>query len=224
MIRFFDILLSLVALIFLSPILLVICLILKFSGEGEILYLQARVGRHGNKFYIYKFATMLKNSESMGTGTITVKDDPRVLPVGKFLRKTKINELPQLLNILLGDMSIIGPRPQDQRCFEAFRTEHQDIIKKCVPGLSGLGSIYFRDEEELLANAEDADFLYDEIIMPYKGQLEIWFIQNKNLSLYFKLILITVIEVILPSRLNILPLFKSLPQPPVEITALRGSQ
>ena len=211
MIRFFDILISLTALIFLSPILLVICLILKLSGEGEILYRQARVGRYGEKFDIYKFATMLKNSESMGAGTITLKDDPRVLPVGKLLRKTKINEIPQLFNILLGDMSIIGPRPQEQRCFDAFRADHQDIIKTCVPGLSGVGSIFFRDEEELLANAEDADFLYDEIIMPYKGQLEVWFIQNKNLSVYFILILFTAIEVILPSRLNLISLFNSLP-------------
>lgn len=219
--RFFDIVFALGALVILSPILAFICLILKFSGEGEVFYLQTRIGKNGEDFKIYKFATMLKNSERMGTGTITVKDDPRVLPVGKFLRKTKLNELPQLVNILIGEMSIIGPRPQDRRCFEAFKSEHKNIIKTCVPGLSGLGSIFFRDEENLLANSKDADFFYDEIIMPYKGQLEVWFAQNNNLLIYFGLIFITIVEVILPSKLNLFFVFKSLPQVPDEIVELR---
>ena len=221
MIRFFDVFFSLMALLALSPILIMICLILKFSGEGEIFYLQPRIGLNGKTFFIYKFATMLKNSANIGTGTITVKDDPRVLPVGKILRKTKLNELPQLFNILRGEMSIIGPRPQDQRCFDAFSLEHQNIVKTCVPGLSGLGSIYFRDEEELLATTENADFLYDKVIMPYKGELETWFAQNKSLSVYFCLIIFTIVEVILPSKLNIFLIFRSLPKAPKEILELR---
>lgn len=221
MIRFLDLIFSSLALVILSPLFLVTSLILKFTGEGEIFYYQERIGLNGIPFSIYKFATMLKESEKIGTGTITVKNDPRVLPVGKILRKTKINELPQLINVILGQMSIIGPRPQDRRCFEAFTSEHQKIIKTSVPGLSGLGSIFFRDEEDLLASAEDADNFYDEIIMPYKGELEVWFIKNKCLSLYFSLIILTIIEVFFPSKIFIFKFFKSVPEAPNEIIALR---
>ena len=108
--RFFDVFLSSIALIFLSPLLLPIIIILKLTGEGEVFFMQERIGRNGRLFKLIKFATMLKNSPNLGTGTVTMKHDPRILPVGKFLRKTKINELPQLLNILLGDMSVVGPR------------------------------------------------------------------------------------------------------------------
>ena len=107
--RFFDILFSALALLVLSPLLLPIVLILKLSGEGEIFFLQERIGKGGQVFKLFKFATMLKDSPNIGTGTVTMKGDPRVLPVGKFLRKTKINELPQLLNIFFGDTSVIGP-------------------------------------------------------------------------------------------------------------------
>ncbi|MEI8029651.1 MAG: sugar transferase, partial [Comamonadaceae bacterium] len=117
--RLLDIVLSVLALLVLSPLLLPIVILLRLTGEGEVLFLQARVGKGGKAFKLYKFATMLKNSPTIGTGTVTVKNDPRILPIGNFLRKTKVNELPQLLNILKGDMSIIGPRPQTQRCFDA---------------------------------------------------------------------------------------------------------
>ena len=100
--RFFDILFSLMALLLFSPMLLLISIMLKFTGEGEVFFLQERIGRDGRKFNLYKFVTMLKDSPNIGTGTVTVKDDPRVLPLGKFLRKTKVNELPQLLNIFVG--------------------------------------------------------------------------------------------------------------------------
>ena len=118
--RILDILFAVLSLLLLSPLLIPIVILLRLTGEGEILFKQQRVGRGGNFFGLYKFATMVKDSPNLGTGTVTVKDDPRVLPIGRFLRKTKINELPQLLNILLGNMSVIGPRPQTQRCFNAF--------------------------------------------------------------------------------------------------------
>ena len=120
MVRFFDIFFSGLALIVLSPLLVPVVIILKFTGEGEVFYLQDRVGKDGKIFKLMKFATMLKDSPNMGTGTVTVKDDPRVLPFGKFLRKTKINELPQLLNILKGDISIIGWRPQTKKYYYLF--------------------------------------------------------------------------------------------------------
>ena len=113
--RLFDIFLSSIALIILSPLLVPIIILLKSTGEGEWFFMQKRMGKHGRLFKLIKFATMVKNSPNLGTGTVTMKQDPRVLPVGKFLRKTKINELPQLLNILLGDMSVIGPVIKEQQ-------------------------------------------------------------------------------------------------------------
>ena len=107
--RIFDIVFSTAALLFLSPLILPIVIVLRFSGEGEVFFLQERIGKNGKLFKLFKFATMLKDSPNLGTGTVTMKNDPRILPVGKFLRTTKNNELPQLLNIFLGDMSIIGP-------------------------------------------------------------------------------------------------------------------
>ncbi len=192
MIRLLDILFSLTAIILLFPLLLLVILILKFSGEGEIFYLQPRVGKHGKFFNIIKFATMLKNSSSMSLGTITIQNDPRVLPLGKFLRKTKINELPQLINILFGDMSIIGPRPQAQNSFNKFPKDIQKLIIKTSPGLSGIGSIIFRNEESLLNNASDSQFFYKKIIAPYKGKLEKWYIENKTIYTYLLLIILTI--------------------------------
>jgi len=215
--RLFDIVLSGVALLLLSPLLILISLVLRLSGEGEVFYLQQRVGKDGERFGLFKFATMLKNSENIGTGTITVKDDPRVLPVGKFLRKTKLNEVPQLLNIFLGDMSIIGPRPQDQRCFDAFPERSQAIIVKVLPGLSGVGSIVFRDEEEMMHASADPDAYYDNVIMPYKGLLEEWYVEHQALSLYFKCIFVTAWVVFVPDSSIVWRTFKGLPKPPPEL-------
>ncbi len=220
--RFFDILFSSVALIVLSPLLIPIAIILRFTGEGEVFYKQKRVGQYGKPFYLIKFATMLKNSPNMGTGTITVKNDPRVLPVGKFLRKTKINELPQLINILKGDMSIIGPRPQDHRCFMAFSKEAQEAIKKLKPGLSGIGSIAFRDEEVTLDNCNlEYDDCYDYHIAPYKGELEIWYFHNNSLYVYFMLIFLTIWVVIFPNSQLYEKVFKNLPKKPKELAYLQ---
>jgi len=212
--RFFDILFSGIAIILLSPVFLILILILRFSGEGEIIFSQPRVGRFGKKIFILKFVTMLKNSPNMGSGTVTLKNDPRVLPVGKFLRKTKLNELPQLINIFIGDMSLIGPRPQTIRCFEAFPQIYQKEIMKVRPGLSGIGSIVFRNEEEILSNSKDADYIYDELIMPYKGELESWYIKRKNIFLYFYLIFLTTLVVFFDSIKIKTFLPKSIPSMP----------
>jgi lipopolysaccharide/colanic/teichoic acid biosynthesis glycosyltransferase len=211
--RFFDILFSSLALLFLSPILIVVMIILRFTGEKEIFYIQPRVGKDGKLFNLLKFATMLKDSPNIGTATITVKDDPRVLPFGGFLRKTKINELPQLLNILKGDMSIIGPRPQAKRCFLAFPKNIQKSIIEVKPGLSGIGSIVFRDEETMLDNPEiDRLLFYDTVIAPYKGELEEWYIANRNIFTYFALIFITVWVVLKSDSKIYKKIFRNLPE------------
>jgi lipopolysaccharide/colanic/teichoic acid biosynthesis glycosyltransferase len=218
LIRFFDIFFSSLALLVLSPLLIPIMIILKFTGEGEIFYLQERIGKDGKPFKLIKFATMLKDSPNIGTGTVTVKDDPRVLPFGKFLRKTKINELPQLINILKGDMSIIGPRPQTPRCFLAFPKKSQETIIKVKPGLSGIGSVVFRDEENILDNPNiDRLKFYDEIIAPYKGKLEEWYVKHRNLYTYFMLIFLTIWVVIFPQSRIYRKIFKDLPEPPEEL-------
>ena len=215
--RLLDILFSFSALIILSPLVVPIVIVLRFTGEGEIFFRQKRVGRGGVKFDLLKFATMLKDSPNMGTGTVTLKDDPRVLPVGRFLRTTKLNELPQLLNILLGDMSLIGPRPQTQRCFDAFPKSLQAEIIKVVPGLSGIGSIVFRGEEDMMHASKDPDRFYDEVIMPYKGELERWFVDNQGVLVYLKSIVLTAWVVLSPNSSFHWRVFKGLPSPPREL-------
>ena len=217
MVRLFDIALSLAALLVLSPMLLPVAVILKFTGEGEVFFIQQRIGRDGKFFGLYKFATMLKNSPHMDTGTVTLMNDPRVLPVGKFLRKTKINELPQLLNVLFGQMSVIGPRPQTPRCFNAFPADSQKIIGTVLPGLSGVGSIIFRGEEELLGLSKDPNAFYDDVIMPYKGQLEEWFVRNQSLRVYCICIFLTGWIIFYPRSALAWRLFPSLPTPPTEL-------
>jgi lipopolysaccharide/colanic/teichoic acid biosynthesis glycosyltransferase len=215
--RFFDICFSAFALLILSPLLVPIAIVLRFTGEGNVFYLQKRIGRGGGTFNLCKFATMLKNSPSLGTGTVTVKDDPRILPAGRFLRKTKINELPQLLNILLGDMSVIGPRPLTKQTFDAYGEATQSAIAKVRPGLSGIGSIIFRGEEDILAGANGSVEFYKNTIAPYKGSLETWYISNHTLANYFKSIVVTAIVVFLPNSQVAWKAFKGLPEPPEEL-------
>lgn len=212
--RLFDVLFSGLALLVLSPLLVPIALLLRFTGEGEIFFLQERVGKDGKPFKLFKFATMLKNSPNIGTGTVTMKNDPRVLPMGKFLRKTKINELPQLLNIFLGDMSVVGPRPQAHRCFNAFPLDLQQVIVKVKPGLSGLGSIVFRGEEDILADHAGSVEFYDNVIAPYKGQVEAWYVNHQRLFTYFAVILVTVWVVLFPRSSAVWRVFEGVPVPP----------
>ena len=212
--RCFDVVLSGVALLILSPLIIPIALLLRFTGEGEVFFLQERVGKGGKLFKLFKFATMLKNSPHIGTGTVTLKGDPRVLPVGSFLRKTKINELPQLMNIFLGDMSVVGPRPQTSRCFDAFPRDLQSVIIKMKPGLSGIGPIVFRGEGDILADHSGAAEFYDKVIAPYKGQVEAWYIDHQTPFTYFAIILVTIWVVLFPSSGTVWHVFKGLPVPP----------
>ena len=220
--RLLDIVLSSLALLVLSPLLLPIALALRLTGEGEVFFRQNRIGLGGREFGLYKFATMLKNSPAIGTGTVTVKNDPRVLPLGRFLRKTKINELPQLLNILLGDMSVVGPRPQTKRCFDAFPAASQARIVTVRPGLSGIGSIVFRDEEELMHTSAEPERFYDEVIMPYKGALEEWFVAHRSTWVYLMSIVLTAWVVLFPRSQALWNVFPSLPPPPPGLAHLRG--
>ena len=224
MTRVLDVIFSGLALLILSPLLIPLTVILRCTGEGEVFFVQSRVGRNGNYFGLYKFATMLKDSPNIGSGTVTLKDDPRVLPVGKFLRATKINELPQLLNIFLGDMSVIGPRPQTARCFEAFSEGAQKDIKKVKPGLSGVGSIVFRNEEAMLAAHNDVDQFYDDVVMLYKGELESWYVRNDTVGNYFVLIVLTMLVLFTRSSRLIYKVYPSVPRPPLSLKLFIDSE
>ena len=199
--------------------LLIVMIILKFTGEGEIFYLQKRLGYLNKEFKIIKFATMVKNSSSIGTGSITLKDDPRVLPFGKFLRKSKINELPQIFNVIIGNMSIVGPRPQMKVIFEKFPIEKRNEIYKSKPGITGIGSIIFRDEEKWISNYEgDKHEFYKEKIAPYKTDVELWYYKNQSLFVDVKLVILTAWVIVFPERNLIDNMFKSLPQKPFHLT------
>lgn len=198
--RLLDILLSGIAILILSPLFLLIILILSITGEREIFFKQNRIGINKTNFGLLKFVTMLKNSENTGAGTVTLKNDYRVLPFGKFLRKTKLNELPQLFNILKGDMSVIGPRPLHQKQFSFYTENDQKLISSIKPGLSGVSSIIFRDEDKILQNTSDPDKTYKKNITPKKAKLEKWYVEHKSVYLYFKLIILTMIIVLFPSK------------------------
>mgnify|MGYP006133012311 FL=1 len=213
--RIFDLILSLLAIIILSPLLIPVILGLLLTGEHYVFYFQERIGFKNKKFSIYKFATMLKNSPSIGSGLHTTIGDPRILPMGGVLRKTKINELPQLLNILKGNMSIIGPRPLVDKTFNPY----SDIIKKNIynikPGLSGIGSIIFRNEEVLLSNSTiPLDEYYKKFISPYKGELELWYQENISLYTDFMIIFLTIWVVLFPESNLVYKVFRDLPSKP----------
>ena len=219
MIRFFDISLSLFALFFFLPLFILIIFLLKFTGEGEIFFLQQRVGQNKKFFYLYKFVTMFKNSPYIGSKTITIKNDRRIFLLGKFLRKLKINELPQLINVLIGDMSLIGPRPLTIENFKAYSKKTQSIISKIKPGLSGIGSIVFKNEEKFLIGKNSIKF-YFLTIAPYKGELEIWFVKNYSILNYIILIYLTIHSLIFQKSKIIWRVFKNLPIPPNKISKI----
>jgi lipopolysaccharide/colanic/teichoic acid biosynthesis glycosyltransferase len=222
MIRVLDIILSLTAIIILFPFMLPVMAILKLTGEHYIFYRQSRVGRNGKVFRLLKFATMLKESPSMGTGDITVKNDPRVLPFGRILRKTKINELPQLINILIGDIGVVGPRPQTPKNFEYFPPDTKERILSMRPGLTGIGSIVFRDEESVVANSGlPAEECHRKIIGPYKAQLELWYKERQNFVTYFLIIVFTAWVIFSPKSLIYRKIWPSLPPLPGELRSKR---
>ena len=213
--RIIDVLLSLLTLFILLPLFIPIVIILLLTGEHKVFYLQTRVGYKNKDFKIIKFATMLSNSANMGSGSLTLKNDPRVLPFGTFLRKTKINELPQILNIIIGDLSIVGPRPQMQVDFEKYSDHIQEKIYNVRPGLTGIGSIIFRDEESLISLAaenENPHDFYKRVIAPYKGELEIWYHSHRSVFLDSQLIFMTAWAIVSPETRLYEKWFKDLPK------------
>jgi lipopolysaccharide/colanic/teichoic acid biosynthesis glycosyltransferase len=214
--RLFDISISGLALLVLAPLLIPIMIGLKLTGEGYIWYKQERIGFRNKPFLIWKFATMLKNSPNMSGGILTTKKDPRITPMGGFLRNSKINELPQLINIFKGDMSIVGPRPVMQVSFNVYPEDVQKVIYNVRPGLTGIGSIIFRDEEELITVVKNRDGdiwdFYSNKIYPFKGKLEHWYQANESLKTDMKIIIITALVIVNQESDIVYRWFKDLPK------------
>ena len=210
-----DKILAFSALVLLSPVFLLIIFLLKITGEGEVFFKQERMGKNKKSFFLIKFATMIKDSPL--TGSVTVKDDPRILPFGKFLRYSKINELPQLINVLRGDLSLIGPRPQVEQTINFLPEALKLKLTKITPGLSGLASIILRDEENVLSIVDNPLVFHKQVLTPYKAKLEIWFDRKKNLFDYFTLIILTILAVMFPKIKLYNFFYKDRPKAPPEL-------
>lgn len=211
--RFFDILFSLIALIILSPVIIPIIILLLLTGEHEVFFRQDRVGYQNKIFRIWKFATMLKNSPNMGHGDVTVRKDPRITSVGRFLRISKLNELPQIINIVTGDMSFVGPRPLMKVGFDRYTDEMKEKVYRVKPGLTGIGSIVFRDEELIITKSElPPHECYRQVILPYKGAVEIWYQQHISFYTDFMILFLTAWYIIFSNSKLVYKVFPSLPR------------
>lgn len=208
--RLIDLVIACIALILLSPLLLPVIIILLFTGEREVFYFQERVGYKNKPFYIWKFATMQKNSPNVGSGEITLRNDPRVTKFGKLLRMTKLNELPQVINVLLGDMSIVGPRPLMHVSFQLYAPEIQQRIYNVKPGITGIGSLIFRDEEKMVSEAADPRAMYNAIY-PYKAALEMWYQDHLSFYTDAMIIFLTAWSIIFPANNLVTKIFRDLP-------------
>ena len=188
--RIFDIGASFLGLVILSPILLLIAIFIKIDSKGPIFFKQQRVGKNKKVFEIYKFRTMVTDAEKIGK-QITVGNDSRITNVGKFIRKCKLDELPQLLNVLRGEMSLVGPRPEVPRYVELY-DEYQEQILLVKPGITDYASIEFRNENDILGKSISPEETYIKDIMPNKIELNVKYIKNISLIEDFKLILKTI--------------------------------
>jgi putative undecaprenyl-phosphate galactose phosphotransferase len=194
LIRLLDIMLSLLGLLFLLPIFLILAVWIKFDSQGSIFFRQIRVGKDGKDFRIYKFRTMIVNAEKMGIITIGERD-PRITNSGYFLRKYKLDELPQLINVLKGEMSFVGPRPEVRKYVEMYNQEQLKILT-VKPGITDYASIEYINEDEILGKSSDPEKTYIEEIMPQKIKYNMKYINNKTVIEYFKIIFLTIIKII----------------------------
>ena len=208
--RAIDILFALIVLLISFPLIAALIFLLKVTGDGEVFYLQERVGYKNRRFYMWKFATMSRNADKIGSGEFTVKNDPRLIPMGKFLRMSKLNELPQFFNILKGDMTLVGPRPLIYSAFKRYSDEVQRNIYNVRPGLTGIGSVMFRDEEVLVSKATDFEQLYKQI-NGCKGKLEMWYQQNLSFRTDLLIIFLTAYSIFFPKQKLTYKVFKNLP-------------
>jgi lipopolysaccharide/colanic/teichoic acid biosynthesis glycosyltransferase len=191
--RLFDILFSLVLLLTLCPFILIIALVVKLYDFGPVFYLAPRVGLHGKIFHMFKFRTMVINADKIGASS-TTKSDPRITPVGRFLRKTKLDELPQFINVLSGQMSVVGPRP-DVKTFTDLFNEEEKAILTVKPGITDWASVWNSDEGKILEGADDPDKAYMELIWPEKKRLQLKYVHERTFFIDLRIIWLTFIAV-----------------------------
>lgn len=194
MIRFFDIIFSIIGLVILSPIFIVLYLLIRIESKGGGFYSQERIGKNGKPFKLYKFRSMRIGSDKKGLITIGEKDN-RITKTGFILRKYKLDELPQLWNVFIGDMSLVGPRPEVKKYTDLY-TEEQKQVLQVRPGITDWASIKYVDENKILGEAKDPDEVYVNLIMPNKIKLNMVYIQHQTLGEYFKIIFTTFKEIV----------------------------
>lgn len=190
--RIFDFLMSFIGLIILLPIFIIVSVAIKLDSKGEILFLQKRVGRYGKEFNIYKFRTMITDAENIGK-QITVGKDNRITKVGAILRKFKIDELPQLFNVLKGDMSLVGPRPEVPKYVALYNKEQRRVLD-IRPGITDMASLRYRDENDILGKVDNPEEYYINIIMKDKLSLNLEYIEKGNIFFDIYLIIKTIIK------------------------------
>lgn len=194
MIRFFDFILSLVGLVVLAPIFIVLAIWIKIDSKGPVFYKQVRVGQNSIDFGLFKFRSMVVDADKKGLITVGGRD-PRITRSGYFIRKYKLDELPQLINVLVGDMSLVGPRPEVRKYVDLYTDEQQKVLS-VKPGITDYASIEYMDENEILGKSSDPEKTYIEEIMPEKIKYNMKYIQNKNVSEYFKIIFLTLLKIV----------------------------
>lgn len=210
--RLIDLLVASIILIILLPVFIPIVLLLRITAEGKVFYKQDRVGYKNRIFKIWKFATMLEDSPNMGTGDVTLRNDPRVTSIGKYLRMTKFNEFPQIINIFIGNMSLVGPRPLMKVGFDRYEDKYKQSVYNVKPGLTGIGSIAFRDEEGIMTTSKlKPHECYEKVILPYKGALEIWYQKNASLYTDIMILFLTAWAIIFPENQLYTKVFHDLP-------------
>jgi len=192
--RLFDIVFSIIGLTIFLPLLLIVAILIKKEDGGPIFYRGVRVGRYGKLFKMFKFRTMVVNAEKIG-GPSTADDDPRLLKVGKFLRKYKLDEFPQLINVLKGEMSFVGPRPEVQHYVNMFNEEEKTILSVC-PGITDWASLWNPDEGAILSGGTDPEKTYMEKIWPEKKRLQLKYVKKHNFFLDIKIIFLTILKII----------------------------
>jgi len=193
--RLFDLVFVIPGLIILSPVFLVVGFLIKSKDGGSIFFKQTRVGKEGKHFKVLKFRTMVVDAEKLGA-KVTTGNDPRITPVGAFLRKYKLDELPQLLNVLMGNMSLVGPRPEVPEYVEFYPQETKDIIFSVHPGITDTASIEFVNENELLTDSKDPIEDYKNKVLPIKLEYSMDYVKTRSLWVDFKLILKTVSAIV----------------------------
>ncbi|ACN99399.1 sugar transferase [Sulfurihydrogenibium azorense Az-Fu1] len=192
--RIIDFLLALIGIILLIPFFIIIAILIKKEDGGSIFFKQVRVGQYGKPFRIYKFRTMVENAGKMGS-QVTKGDDPRITKIGKFLRKYKLDELPQLINVLKGDMSLVGPRPEVPKYVEVYKEDYNEILK-VKPGITDYATLEYVDEEEILKGANDVEKVYLEKVLPEKIKYYKKYINDISFLTDLKLILKTLKKII----------------------------